>query len=308
MTWVNTKLAFLVGVALLLAGVATTISSLPAKRADDTHTAVGVEAFKNHLTNDAPVRLLRFSETDAKTGVERRFLAAVDGDDFFLREYETDEDTNALISTNNWIQNGRLRGKFWGRYRDLCWSINGPYLTKTSAADAVVNPCRLDVKAARNKIDWVLNLGISPVLVKRGSVVWNNTNTTRFTAELVNGVRLRRLGDGVTLTNEWGRIIVKNGRVLRMECAGVTDYEYADSSSVPFGMPTTIRVGSGWLGYQREFRVEGLVYGHLDDPQSGFNPESKYTAPDLPEIVWIANGQRKPVQPAGRSLSVPPNN
>ena len=301
MAWTKAKTAVLVGASVLLV-IGTTIWPRHSEEGDNTYNAPGVEAFRKHLSSDAPIKLLRFSEIDGATGVQRHYLAAVDGDDFFLREYQTAEDPYALISTNNWLQRGgHIQGRYFGRFRNQCWYINGPYITKSSVSDPVVNGCQLAMKSARVTIDSVLNLGASAYSVKRGSFVWNTTNSSRFTVGLATGVRgvsvsvnLVKLGDETELTNLWGRIVAQNGFVtkLKVMVGRPIDYEYATNSSVPFGIPTKITVGKRWFGYERMFVIEELVYGHTEDPQNVFSPESKYASPDIPRINFFTNGQR----------------
>ena len=274
---------------------------------DNASKSPGVEAFKKYLGSDAPIKLLRFSEIDGATGIERHYLAAIDGDDFFLREYKPNEDPSALISIDNWTQrDGQLQGRYIGRFRNLCWYINGPYIVKSSVSDPVVNVCQLEMKRARNTIDSVLNLGATAVMVKQGSFAWNYTNSVHFTAALAAhaGVKQITLGHETELTNLMGRIVVEDGLVRQMNILGAIDYEYATNSSVPFGIPTKIIDGKGWFGYNRMFLIEELVYGRMDDPQSAFSPESKYASPDIPMINCFTNGQRQLVQ-QGYKMSPP---
>ena len=308
MAWTQAKTAIVSGVSVLLVIAMAAILPRHNQEGDNTYNAPGVEAFKKHLSGDAQIKLLRFSEVDGSTGVQHHYLAAVDGDDFFLREYKPAEDPDALISTNNWIQrDGRFQGRYFGRFRNQCWDINGPEITKSSVSDPVVNVCQLEMKTARGTIDSVLNLGASAYTVKQGSFVWNNTNSSRFTVGLAANIRVTqvKLGREIELTNLWGRIIAKNGLVTKMYVTGgPIDYEYATNSSVPFGIPTRITVGKRWFGYERIFLIEELEYGHTEDPQSAFSPESKYASPDIPRINCFTNGQGKIFQ-QGFKLSPP---
>jgi hypothetical protein len=250
---------------------------------------------------------LRFSEIDGATGIQRHYLAAVDGDDFFLREYLSTEDPYALISINNWMQqDGTFQGRYFGRFRNLCWYINGPYIVKSSVSDSNVNVCQLETKRARRIIDTVLNLGASAVMMKQGSFVWNTTILSRFTVGLAEnaGVTQISLGHKTELTNLVGRIFVKDELVRQMNILGAIDYEYPTNSWVPFGVPTKITDGKGWFGYNRMFIIEELVYGRMDNPQNEFSPESKYASPDIPKIDCFTNGLRQLVQ-QGYKMSPP---
>jgi hypothetical protein len=308
MAWTQMKTAVVVGVSVLMIVGMTSVLPRHREESDNTYNAPGVESFRKHLSGDAQIKLLRFSEIDGRTGVRRHYLAAVDGNDFFLREYEPAENPYALITTNSWIQsNGHSQGKFFGRFRDECWNINGHYITKSSVSDSVVNVCQLEINAARHKIDFVLNLGASPYDVKHGSFVWNPTNNSRFTVGLAANVSVKeiKLGHEIEVTNLWGRIVAKNGLVGKLYwTGGQIDYEYETNSSVPIGLPTKITVGKRWFGYERVFLIEDLVYGSTEDPQTAFSPESKYDSPDLPQINYFTNGQRKIIQ-QGFKLSPP---
>jgi RNA polymerase sigma factor (sigma-70 family) len=308
MAWAKAKTIVVVGASTLLAAGVTTILPRHSDAGDNTYNAPGVEAFRKHLSSDAQIKLLRFSEIEGRNGVQRYYLAVVDGDDFFLREYRSTEDPYALISTNNWIQqNGQFQGRCLGRFRNQCWYINGPYITKSFLSDPVVNVCQLEMKTARYTIDSVLNLGALAYTVKRGSFAWNPTNSSRFTVGLAADVRVKqvKLGHEIELTNLWGHIVVKDGLVTKMYLlGGPIDYEYATNSSIPFGIPTKIMVGKRWFGYDRIFIIEQLVYGRIDDPQNAFSPESKYVSPDIPTIDCFTNGQWQLVQ-QGYELSPP---
>jgi RNA polymerase sigma factor (sigma-70 family) len=296
MVWTKAKTVIVVGVGLALATVITRVVLSHDERGDTNYDTAGVRAFQQQLTNVVPVKRLRFTEIVAgDKGGARHFLAAVDGDNFFLREYRLDEDPNALISTSSWLRGNSFRGRYIVRFRDRCWDINGPFITESSVSDPVVNVCQLEARTARATIDSVLNLGVSAWTVKRGSFAWNNTNSTRFTVGLASNVSFTRR-DGLVRTNVGGYIVAKAGLVTRLETLGAhVVYEYATNSLVPFGIPSKITVGRRWLGLfgsQRTFRIKELVYGHTDNPQITFSPESKYDSPDIPRIVMIKKGQR----------------
>ncbi len=309
MAWTKAKMAIAIGVGVLLVVGTATIFPTHGEQGDNSYDSPEVEAFRKHLSGDAKIKLLQFSEMDGINGVQRNYLAAVDGDDFFLREYKPAEDLTALISTNNWIQeNGQFQGRYFGRFRDQCWEINGPYITKSSVSDPVVNVCQLEMRTARAKIDSVLNLGGSAYTIKQGSFAWNTTNSSRFTVGLAANVSVKqiKLGREIQLTNLWGRIVAKNGRVTKLYVmSGPIEYEYETNSSIPYGVPTKITVGKKWFGYERIFRIEQLIRGHTEDSQSTFSPESKYVSADIPIINYETNGQTKLIQ-AGFKLSPPP--
>ncbi|MSU58884.1 MAG: sigma-70 family RNA polymerase sigma factor [Pedosphaera sp.] len=295
MSWTKAKTAIVIGVGLVLATTATKVALSHDEQGDNDYAAAGVQAFMQQLRNNAPIKLLRFSEIVAgDTRGPRQFIAAVDGDDFFLREYQLGENPSALISTNNWLKNERFNGRYYGRYRDLCWSIDGPYITKSSVSDPVVNWLQLHVKMlARETIDSVLNMGVSGYEVKRGSFVCNTTNASRFTFELAPNVTATI--DGSVVTNVSGRMSVKAGLVRKLKMSGTPIiYEYTTNSLVPFGIPTKMTVGTrlfGLIGDQRVFHIEELVYWRADNPQIAFSPESKYDSPDIPRTLTITNGQ-----------------
>ena len=302
MLWAKAKTAAMVGASVLLVvGVTTALPRHHDKEGDDSYNAPGVEAFRNYLSSNAQIKLLIFSEIDRINSVQHHYLAAVDGENFFLREYNPDkENPDALITTNNWMEpNGHFQGRCFGRFRDECWDINGPYITKSSVSDPVVNVCQSEMKTARSAIDWVLNLGVSPYTAKKGSFVWNPTNSTRYTAEIAAGVHITQISPGPRMerTNLLGRIIAKQGLVIKLYgMGGPVDYEYAPNSPVPYGIPTKITVHKTWFGYERMIRIEQMVFGKTEDPEIVYAPESKYDSPNIPQITYFTNGQRKIIQ------------
>jgi RNA polymerase sigma factor (sigma-70 family) len=301
MAWSKAKSAVVAGIAiLLLAGSVATMELTGHDAGDNSYNEPGVEAFKNFLSGNMPIRLLRFFETEGRTGVEHHYLAAVDGDNFFLREYKPDEDPFALISTNNWMRpDGRLQGRYVGRFRDECWVVNGPEIVKSSISDPAANPCQLEMETARRTLDFVLNLGASAYAVRQGSFAWNPTNPVLFSAGLAAHFGIQRIswfGHATIVTNLQGRILVKDGLVRRMEIMGSINYEYAMNAALPPGTPSKITVGTRWFGDERTFTIEEVVYGRAEEPKAMFSPETKYVSPEIPAIYSITNGQRQLVQ------------
>jgi hypothetical protein len=262
-------------------------------------------SFKDLLSSNIPIKSMRFSEIDCKSGNQRHYVAAVDTNGFFLREYNLDEDPLSLISTDNVPQ----ISDFYGQNGNVCWNIDAALeINESDKSDTTASFCQLGARTSKALIETILNLGVSGLFAQRGSFVWNETNSTLFFFRPPAGVTVKRVKDGLILTNLPGSIDIENGFVVKMSLYAhgvVACYEYATNSHVPFGIPTKIIQGVSVSQCRKIYLLEELQYKQPDDPAISFNPEAKFFSTNVATIVLITNGTRRVLYTASQRL-IPP--
>lgn len=259
-----------------------------------------VDAFKAFLSTNGPIKRLRFTVIPCKNGDQRKYIAAVDHENFFIREYGVGENTAELINTNN-----RPRHLFFGRFGDEYWQIMELEITKTSATNAKVNVYQANAEVFKGMINNVLNLGVRNV--KPGSFIWKGTSRdgkkSGFEAALNDTVELRN-SKGTSLKTLPGYMTISDGVVSQLYGFGNVKYEYASNSSIPEGLPTKIIIGNSASDCDDIYVIEELVYGKSDDPAKLFKPENKFVSTNIVSIVFVANETRTVVSP-GLEISPP---
>jgi hypothetical protein len=249
-----------------------------------------VDAFKYHLNNTDPIKSLRFTTIDCHTGNQNHYYAEIGTNGFFLREYDLNEDPTTPIS----IENRPKNSNFYGENNDCFWEIDsGLEINKSYKSNSVANVCTLGVKTSKNIINTLRNFGISSFTAKRGTIKWNETNSTLFTFHIADGVTVKRLSDQATLTNLPGSIVIENGVIQKMNAFNkVIYYEYSTNSNVPFGIPIKIILGKNASQCSEIFLIEELQYGSVGGFDKAFDPESKFLSTNMATIVVLSNGKR----------------
>ena len=295
MTWIKLKFAVGIGAGILLAGGIATVAlsgNEPVGPADGS----AVIAFKNFLSNQPNIARIVYS----KHSTGQRYIAAVRGDDFYIREIKPGENPNIPISVNN-----KMRTSFFvGRNGSIKWGINGFMMHEWLGE----NPNSGIAEFGRGMLDVILHFGINEI--DPGSIVWNGDE---FEAKMIPGNHLGRIvvvSNGHSITNDdpvslarlYGKIKVKNGLVAELEVghrmldgtpthATPYTYTYDDRPKLPKGIPSRIHLGN------QTYIIEELVLADENSFNSEtFNP-THFVAPEITSLTVDSNGQTvvKPV-------------